>query len=595
MVAAAMPLAGVAPSAASQSSTPEKSRRAPTVIRPLSAGERLLLPFLYLVADRKLIAQRLALTQKLRQESAAEAELKKELFKEAALYGQIIRTTWARLGNYHRPSGQYDGHERRQRPHKLHLVEFDYIGCEANRIYYRIKTRKRGRFTATSALPYGVRVLDLLAEDTIEELSHACHRKIQAIAEDYRCGAWVVVNRGDGMDGLPGEVPFKKVLEDCYPDDVSRCPLILGIGLHMRPHIIDLDSYPHILIGGSAGGGKSNMINNFICQMLYYFSAEELRLYLIDWKRLEFVPYRGIPHLERLCTNAQDTAEVLDMLLDEIGRRTEMLSGRARSVTAWNRRHPDKKFPRVVVIIDEFAELMLGTDKKTADELENKVTRIVNLGRAVAIHLIVCTQRPAVQVVSNGLKINMPAVIAAAVQSDAQSKVILDDASAADLPRLPGRMIYLAGAERNQIQTPHCTDYDVALAIRIAAGRAAGVIDLNPVTLDAQIISERLEAWIVSNCNGALTKATQKRVTAFAIAPRQFNEWCAEMRSAGKVERRGSGWYLKVPPPPAIEPDTKTLALMVIPQPPDPAKVEQQKKIQDGLAKLKEIRAKKAS
>jgi len=556
-----------------------KAVKAPAEPRALSVLEMLALPLLRITqsgrrAELELSAE---LTRRAATQRANESELKKELLKEAKLYEKIVITRWAALGAYHRPRTVYDGPETRHKEKKVQRVQFEYVGVTPESIFFKILTRRRaglmGLFGAQNALPADVRVFDLISEETLNELSYACHRRVRAINEDPRYGVWVVVDRLAGMDGLPNKVPFTGMLEHYPVEDVEKAPIILGVGKHRQIQTVYLSDHPHVLIAGSSGGGKSNMVNNIISQLMWFIEPSAIKFTLIDLKRMEFGMYTGSPHLTGpVIFTAEDAITALTDLITEVLRRADLLSGKAKELSVWNRKFPDQRMPRLVVVIDEFAELMLASGRQTSKTIEDLVTRLVNLGRAVGVHAIICTQRPAVAVLPNSIKINMPLIISGRTQSASQSAVIVDNADAANLPLDPkGRMIYLSGSNRQEIQTPFIEDDDVKMAVRIATGRAAKVIRLSGY--DPVIVPETLTEWINTNAEGWLNGKTAHRLHDFAITDSMFKVYGDELTAAGKTEKILKLWRIRQPKvrpvlPPVIEPSTILEAAVIETAPP---------------------------
>jgi hypothetical protein len=527
--------------------------RTPTEPRALTVLEMLALPLLKIAQPGRRVELELSaeLARRASRQRAAEKELKKELLKESKLYEQIVVTRWAALGAYHRPRTQWDGPEKAQKKRKIQHVKFEYIAVSPESMFYKILTRRRagimGLFGAQNALPADVRVLDLISEETLNELSYACHRRVRAINEDPRFGVWVVVDRLAGMDGLPNKVPFTAMLEHYPIEEIEKAPIILGVGKHRQVQTVYLSDHPHVLIAGSSGGGKSNMVNNIISQLMWFTDPESIKFILIDLKRMEFGMYIGSPHLKGpVIFTAEDAIKALNDLITEVLRRADLLSGKAKELSVWNKRYPDQRMPRLIIVIDEFAELMLASGRQTSKTIEDLVTRLVNLGRAVGVHAIICTQRPAVAVLPNSIKINMPLIVSGRTQSAAQSSVIVDNADAANLPLDPrGRMIYLSGSQRQEIQTPFIDDEDVRTAVRIANGRAAKVIRL--AGYDPVIVPEQLTEWINANAEGWLNGATAMKLRDFAINAAMFKVYGDDLINAGQTERFGKVWRLKQP------------------------------------------------
>ena len=219
----------------------------------------------------------------------------------------------------------------------------------------------------------------------------------------------------------------------------AHLPVALGKGSGGETAVIDLAKMPHLLIAGATGSGKSVCINAIISCLIMERSPAEMRLLLIDPKRVELTPYNGIPHL--LTPVVVETDQVVGLLKGLIGemldryRRMEEVS--VRNIDAYNRK-VSEKMPLLVVAVDELADLMMSA----AFDIEQSLCRLAQLGRATGIHLIIATQRPSVDVVTGLIKANFPSRISFGVTSQVDSRTILDTAGA---DKLLGRgdMLYL--------------------------------------------------------------------------------------------------------------------------------------------------------
>ncbi|MCR5172496.1 MAG: DNA translocase FtsK, partial [Treponema sp.] len=199
-------------------------------------------------------------------------------------------------------------------------------------------------------------------------------------------------------------VSFKEIVEEANPAfDKMAVPVILGKDISGEPQIIDLAKTPHLLIAGSTGAGKSVCVNSMILSILYKRSPNQVKLILIDPKIVELKLYNDIPHLlTPVITEPKRALQALQYCLCEMERRYALLDGMGvRDITSYNRRITERKvmqekLPYIVIIIDEFADLMATTGK----ELESNVARLAAMSRAVGIHLVLATQRPSVNVIT---------------------------------------------------------------------------------------------------------------------------------------------------------------------------------------------------
>lgn len=218
----------------------------------------------------------------------------------------------------------------------------------------------------------------------------------------------------------------------------------LGKNLYGTSRVVEVRKLPHVLIAGATGAGKSCCINSIIVSLLYKASPDDVRLILIDPKRIEMSVYAGIPHLlmDEIICDTDKAIRSLNWAISEMERRIKFLADvNYRDIDEYNAdcaKNGFEKMPRIVIIVDEFADLM-STGKKA---VEDTVNRIARLARAVGIHLVLATQRPSVDVISGTIKNNFPSRVAFKVTSSFDSKTILD-AVGADKLLGYGDMLYM--------------------------------------------------------------------------------------------------------------------------------------------------------
>ena len=207
-------------------------------------------------------------------------------------------------------------------------------------------------------------------------------------------------------------------------------PIAMGQDTGGAPVALDLASLPHMLIAGSTGSGKSVQINSIIASFLLTKTPEQLRLLMVDPKRVELTPFNGIPHLiQPVIVEAEEVTESLRGLNREMVRRYKRMEELGvRNIEVYNERSAEK-MPFLVLIVDELADLMMVA----GFEVEQNLVRLAQLGRAAGIHLLLATQRPSVNVVTGLLKANIPARCAFAVSGQVDSRVILDSVGAEKL------------------------------------------------------------------------------------------------------------------------------------------------------------------
>ena len=223
----------------------------------------------------------------------------------------------------------------------------------------------------------------------------------------------------------------------------SKLAMALGADVSGHPVLGDLAGMPHLLIAGTTGSGKSVCINAVLAGLLLQSTPRDLRLILVDPKRVELSNFSGLPHLlVPVVVDADPAVATLRWAVMEMEQRYKLFAGHgARNITNFNERAPQlglRTLPKIVIVIDELADLMMVA----ANEIEDLICRIAQLARAVGIHLIVATQRPSADIITGLIKANIPSRIAFAVSSGVDSRVTLDEMGA---EKLLGRgdMLYL--------------------------------------------------------------------------------------------------------------------------------------------------------
>jgi S-DNA-T family DNA segregation ATPase FtsK/SpoIIIE len=257
----------------------------------------------------------------------------------------------------------------------------------------------------------------------------------------------------------------------------SKLTIALGKDINGRIVVADLSGMPHLLIAGSTGAGKSVAINAFIMSILYKATPDQVRLILVDPKRLELGNYEGVPHLYTpIITEPKLAANALRNAVREMERRLKLLAAKSvRNIDQYNRLFDnggtpslfeedsdDKPIPYIVIIIDELADLMM----LDSSNVEESITRLAQMARAVGIHLVLATQRPSVDVITGLIKANFPARISFRVATKVDSRTILD-ANGAEALLGKGDMLYLpSGSARvHRLHAPLVTEKEIAAVV----------------------------------------------------------------------------------------------------------------------------------
>ncbi|MFP4553017.1 MAG: DNA translocase FtsK 4TM domain-containing protein [Actinomycetota bacterium] len=235
-------------------------------------------------------------------------------------------------------------------------------------------------------------------------------------------------------------------------------PLTVGLGMDIsgQPKLLNLSELPHLLIAGATGAGKSSCINSIVTSILMRTHPDDVRVIMVDPKRVELGQYNGVPHLlTRVITNPKKANEALKWAVAEMDRRYDLLAdGGVRDIEGYREKldagklDPEgfDRFPYIVVIIDELNDLMMVAGR----EVEESIVRIAQMARAVGIHLVVATQRPSVDVITGVIKANVPSRLAFSVASQTDSRVIIDGAGAEKLVGMGDMLVVTAKEPRPQ-------------------------------------------------------------------------------------------------------------------------------------------------
>ena len=268
----------------------------------------------------------------------------------------------------------------------------------------------------------------------------------------------------------------------------SKMTIAMGKDINGRIVTADLAGMPHLLIAGSTGAGKSVAINAMIMSILYKATPDQVRLILVDPKRLELGNYEGVPHLYTpIITEPKLAANALRNAVREMERRLKLLAAKGvRNIDQYNKlfdqggtpslfgeESDEKPIPYIVIIIDELADLMM----LDSSNVEESITRLAQMARAVGIHLVLATQRPSVDVITGLIKANFPARVSFRVATKVDSRTILD-ANGAEALLGKGDMLYLpSGSARvHRLHAPFVTEKEIAAVVEFWKAQGAGGI-----------------------------------------------------------------------------------------------------------------------
>jgi len=333
---------------------------------------------------------------------------------------------------------------------------------------------------------------------------------------------------------VPNTRPAKVTLGDVfqsYPDANDwTLPVGLGKDISGRAVFFDLSEMPHLLVAGTTGSGKSVMLNGLLTSLLLTTDPRQVKMVLIDPKRVELTQFGRVPHLiTPVVTDVKKAANALAWGVAEMERRYEVLERMGvRSLEGYNDR-ADVGMPYVVVVIDELADLMMQAGAK----VEDAIIRLAQKARAVGIHLVVATQRPSVDVITGMIKANVPSRIAFAVSSQVDSRVIMDIPGAEALLGM-GDMLYkpVSAARPSRVQGAFISEAEVEEIVSATAEAASGRVE-------ARFVEEVTEARSVKEENEEPDDDLVPEAASFVVSTQQASVSAVQRRFRVGYSRAG--------------------------------------------------------
>jgi hypothetical protein len=483
-----------------------------------------------------------------RERAAAEVKYQREVKRvqqeEVKYLGGSIPRWLANMGHAY----WYKKSEKDISKGNFNPVKFLECQIGEDAYYFKIDTRR---------IPRGVVISNLRHDDTLETLTAACNSPVRFFQGPS--GSWYAVETKYGRGNIPLHVGYAEMLK-MMPLDAPPLSFPLGMGENQRPYFGDMDKLINLLIGGTKGGGKSNAANVMLCTMLTRNSPFTLRLFLTDLKGgIEFADYGGIPHLggdvgyiekvksvkeatgpkadpwskpegskgdkkpstlafkiatrdykpkddeqimpplgQGICTEPTEVLPMLAYIEAEMDRRARLLAGKAKKISTYNKRFPDKALSYWLVVIDELATMM--EDSRYKKQATLSLSEIARKGRAVGIYLVLATQTPTSAIVPSQVGNNMDSRLAFRTGSGPASGVLLGSGEydAEKLPAVPGRFIWKWGGDKIQMQAPLIADSTVKSII--AKLRAGEYVDAKAAELAQK--AEYLFNFALDNLKG---------------------------------------------------------------------------------------------
>lgn len=340
----------------------------------------------------------------------------------------------------------------------------------------------------------------------------------------------------------PQEVSFKEMLAHYQQDPKLRIPILLGKAVNGDYVMSDLTKWPHCIIAGATGSGKSVCINTIVMSIVMNLKPDEVRLVMVDPKKVELTPYTSLPHmLAPVITEPKDACTAMNWLVKEMEKRYEILKlTGTRNIESFNSRKINQelessldievpeKIPYIVGIIDELADLMMVS----SSDIETPIARIAQMARAVGIHLILATQRPSREVITGLIKANFPTRISFKVASRVNSQIVLDEVGAESLLG-NGDMLFLppGASHLTRAQGAFIRDEDISAVVKALCEQASPnyliqsfsqlhLTDLEPAESDENQDSlyEDAKDIILSTGNASTTFLQRKLKIGYARA-----------------------------------------------------------------------------
>jgi len=337
----------------------------------------------------------------------------------------------------------------------------------------------------------------------------------------------------------PGLVTLKEIMKsEEMENNKSKLAVALGRDVSGSPVVDELERMPHALIAGATGSGKSIMMRSMLATVLFRTSPEEVRLILVDPKRVEFSGYNGIPHLLMpVIVEPEKTLPALKWAVGEMGKRYKMLQDAgARDIESYNGKAAEK-MPYILIVVDELADIMVVSPA----EVEKTITRLAQMARATGIHLLLATQRPSTDVLTGLIKANIPCRIAFNVTSQVDSRVIMDMPGAEKLLG-KGDMLYLPPdrSKPTRIQSPFVSNEEMDRLIGFLknSGWAPDYIEEEIQTMEREV--ERLGEPTDPLFEEAVEAVTQyERASASLLQRRLSIGYARAARILDELEARG--------------------------------------------------------
>lgn len=500
-------------------------------------------------AEFKLILNKLRAHRKVLEWEQEQRENAEAFRREAQVWEQQIKAVMRQSPRLHHAGTDSKGR------YFCEIPRFERVFFKEDRVYYRLKTTSQSivqRFFGrwSSALPYGVDITAMTSEETIKNLSAATRRVVDVVYGDNGTIDYCI-SRLDSPDGIPRKILYGKVL-NWYPvNEHSKTPWIAGVTESRKAQFYNFEDFPHVLIAGSTQSGKSNHVNQMIATLITMNTPAELRLLLIDLKGgIEFTHWSGIRHsLAPMVKTPEKVLSGLRFMRQIMERRLAQFEQmKAKNLASFNAKAAHK-IPRLIIFIDEMATL-LGLGELTT-EIHNELRVLSSQGRAVGVHLVLCTQHSSVDVLPGWVKTNMTLRISGKMPTHPASMVILDTITAATLPPIPGRMVFSVGREEIIAQSPYISDEEISKAVALSKEQPepdnAEFMDNAPVKVEPKFTPWDAVEIALTKLNGKLspTRIYDEIAAQNLTTERKVRGMVEDIIEQGQIEHEGVTYRLR--------------------------------------------------
>jgi len=360
------------------------------------------------------------------------------------------------------------------------LPQMERIVITPNVIYFKVLTLTKTITGWTVPLPYNVYIDALLSAEVVSYISNVSGRQVTALSpkqQNGTRGVWYALNRTDTPNGILDFVAYSEVMR-WYPDDFKHKVIIpVGVGEANKIKWVNFTDFPHWMIVGQTGTGKSNFINVMFSSLISQYKPTDVRIVAIDLKGgVELSGYENIPHLlGSVVLSVEVLAERLAQLEAEMSERLVALKqAGARDLPTYNQR---AEFPmaRIIVIIDEFASVT--EQGELTKSIHNSIHQLTSKARAVGINIVICTQSPRVDIIPGKIKDNCSVKIVGRAGDTQHSRIMIGTGAAAHIADVKGRMLLKIEQSPIEVQTPLISEDDIkeAIATAMSVGDAPSI------------------------------------------------------------------------------------------------------------------------